>query len=629
MNKSLLIYSLYEKQGYIDDYVIYFLKKVKEYVDNVIIIINGKFDHAELSKIDNNGYDTIKFIDSNSHINGFKKIIEQNLFKEEYDNIIFTTSDCLGPFFKLDKLFEKINTSSKDIFAIISKLGIMQYVNSTIDFKKTNKFFELNFFSIKGTLLNNNNFIQIWSNYDINNLYEAEKFESEFTDMLSAQNLTWETYIDLSDYINFIPEIGIYMPITLVEKFQCPIISNKCLKVDYDELLYYTDGRSVSELINYLNNNTNYDTNLIYNYIIRTKDVYDIKNLLHLNYILSDNEVNNFFPSKNKVALMMHLYFEDLFEDMVKYIVSMPEQVDIYISTNTNDKKIYLEEIIEKNKYNNNYNITILVVENRGRDVSSLLVGLKKYVKLYHYICFIHDKKVGSLKYGINGFMYGLHSYESVLFSKDYVDNIIYTFEKEEKLGLLVPPLYQYNVWYSTVSGPHKGWGQNVDVAKYFIKKYKLNLNIDFNKTPIAPYGSIFWFRVKAIESLFDINFNYEDFDSEPLKDDGTISHVIERIYPYIAKSNGYYTGWVMPDKIAAMQLTSVQHMLSETNKIIFEHMKTGPFFTTKNRLTTYLKNDNSAMYKKKYEEIMSSKIWKIIVVLKKIKNYFNKKRKK
>ena len=41
---------------------------------------------------------------------------------------------------------------------------------------------------------------------------------------------------------------------------------------------------------------------------------------------------------------------------------------------------------------------------------------------------------------------------------------------------------------------------------------------------------------------MWEVDWKYEDFDNEPLPVDGTISHAIERILPYVADDAGYKT---------------------------------------------------------------------------------------
>lgn len=76
---------------------------------------------------------------------------------------------------------------------------------------------------------------------------------------------------------------------------------------------------------------------------------------------------------------------------------------------------------------------------------------------------------------------------------------------------------------------------------------------------PIAPFGSVFWFRVKALAPLFDHGWKHEDFPPEPLPQDGTISHAIERIYPFVAQGAGYYPAQAMSADYAVARCDSMQ----------------------------------------------------------------------
>ena len=73
------------------------------------------------------------------------------------------------------------------------------------------------------------------------------------------------------------------------------------------------------------------------------------------------------------------------------------------------------------------------------------------------------------------------------------------------------------------------------------------------------PYGSVFWFRPKALEPLFAHGWQHSDFPPEPLPQDGTISHAIERIYPFVAQSAGYYPAVVMSKNYAVTHNDTMQ----------------------------------------------------------------------
>lgn len=56
------------------------------------------------------------------------------------------------------------------------------------------------------------------------------------------------------------------------------------------------------------------------------------------------------------------------------------------------------------------------------------------------------------------------------------------------------------------------------------------------------PVGGMFWFKPKALEKLFDLNLGYEDFPEEPIQNDGTIAHAIERVLEDASIASGFKT---------------------------------------------------------------------------------------
>ena len=135
--------------------------------------------------------------------------------------------------------------------------------------------------------------------------------------------------------------------------------------------------------------------------------------------------------------------------------------------------------------------------------------------------------------------------------------NVLTEFEKDPYLGLLCPPFPTHGVYFMNMCS--NGWGPNFDNTKALMKKLGIDRPISGEKMPIAPFGSVFWFRVKALAPLFDHGWQHEDFPPEPLPQDGTISHAIERIYPFVAQGAGYYPAQAMSADYAVARCDSMQ----------------------------------------------------------------------
>lgn len=70
----------------------------------------------------------------------------------------------------------------------------------------------------------------------------------------------------------------------------------------------------------------------------------------------------------------------------------------------------------------------------------------------------------------------------------------------------------------------------------------------------MAPLGTVFWFRAKAMEKLAKINWKYSDFPTEPAPPDGSIMNAIERLYSIAVQDAGYYPATIMNRQYAASE---------------------------------------------------------------------------
>ena len=89
---------------------------------------------------------------------------------------------------------------------------------------------------------------------------------------------------------------------------------------------------------------------------------------------------------------------------------------------------------------------------------------------------------------------------------------------------------------------------------------------------PLAPLGTCFWFRSAALMPLLRKKWKYEDFPPEPNNVDGSILHAIERIYHFSCVEAGFYPAYVLSDRYAKSEYTSMRHYVRSYNTICFKH---------------------------------------------------------
>ena len=105
-------------------------------------------------------------------------------------------------------------------------------------------------------------------------------------------------------------------------------------------------------------------------------------------YIIKHDKNN--LKVKKKVALIAHINYPDLIELCFNYIELVPNYIDIYITTKGCDNINAIQKVIKRI---DTPNIKIVVPEDRGREISGLLIACKRYLSQYEYIGFVHDKK--------------------------------------------------------------------------------------------------------------------------------------------------------------------------------------------------------------------------------------------
>ena len=239
---------------------------------------------------------------------------------------------------------------------------------------------------------------------------------------------------------------------------------------------------------------------------------------------------HNYFNNESIVAIQVHLYYDDLIEEIVNKTNNIPIFFDLYISTDSLYKKNKIIEYIKNNSKCKN--VEILVVENKGRDVMPFLIQMKNKIKKYKYICHIHTKKSLFIDIGENWRNY---LYNNLLGNENIILEILSEFENNDKLGFSFPE----NYYKALLLFGEKLSNKNKVLMKYLLNKlFKFKLNIG---TKIEfPIGNMFWARVNSIYQIFN-----EDFSNEIPKElgqkDGTLMHAIERIWLYLVKLNGFY----------------------------------------------------------------------------------------
>ena len=571
-SKRLAIYFIYDGEGKVDDYIPYMLEDLTQNVDDLFVVINGQLQEEEKDKLYKYTDRILERENVGMDVWAYKESIETLGWEtlESYDEIVMMNYTIMGPVYPLREAFDTMAVKDLDFW------GLTKFHKTDFDPFGTMpegyipEHIQSHFIVVRKSMVKSESFHKYWEEMPMINGYKESvgRHEAAFTKHFADKGFKWEVYVNTDDLEGFTYHPIIGASVRLLRDKRCPVFKRRSFMQDYSVVMSENCGQEGYELYRYLKEETDYDMDLLWDNLLRVENMADLKKNLQLNYFLPSRQSD--YPEeelkKKKIALFMHMYFPDLIEECYGYARSMPEHADIYITTDSEEKR---EKILDRFKSLPCNKLKVTVVGNRGRDVSAFLVEARDVVMEYDYVCQMHDKKVQQLKPGSVGAGFSYKCFENMLCSKDYVKNIIKTFEENNRLGMLMPPPPNHGQYYITLGWE---WGPNYEVTRKLAEELGIRVPLDEKKEPIAPLGTVFWLRPKALKTLFDRKWTYDDFPKEPAGSDGTIMHALERIYGICVQHEGYYPAWVMSDFSAGMEVTNLNYMLRTLNEVIFYH---------------------------------------------------------
>lgn len=606
----IAIFVFFDEMGVADRCIDYYLNCLAENAKRIVIVSNGEIttdsknifekyvSPDDLIVRENNGFDAWAWKIGMEHV-GWSEIAK-------YDDVILCNDAVFGPIYPLEEMFEVMAQKEVDFWGMLLH-------REDEDFTSKNphgyipEHIQSYFTVYRNSLTRTEDFKNYWENLPpINNWHEAVALnETVITKYFVDRGYTCDTYIKLDEGDIIDSDLIIYQTEQLLREYRLPFV--KC-KQFCNNNLKMTDGSEIIKAFNYIKNNTDYDENLIWDKILRKYNQYDVLRTLANYFFLPDDiKIANTegATETNSIALVMHLFFEDMFDKALDYAKNMPAGSDIFISTNTEEKIAKIKALFDGLENN----VEIRIVSNIGRSESALLIGMKDVFQKYSIVCFWKEKKSPQTKPKTAAVSWANKIDSNLLCTGTFVENVISTFENNPRLGLLMVTPPSHSLLYGILG---REWTKNFEHVVELKSKLDLNVPICYEKPPTAPLGGVFWCRTSALIKLFDYEWEYSDFPEEPLPADGTLLHAIERIYPFVAQDAGFYSAYLLNAKYAQLEFSNYYHYLRTINSILDSEGYEGvDFNSTMSRLHCDFDTQGSLkMHIRKYIKALPKKIF-------------------
>ncbi|HEM5205394.1 TPA: alpha-L-Rha alpha-1,3-L-rhamnosyltransferase [Streptococcus suis] len=516
----LLVYVHFNKYNDISNHVMYQLENIRPLFSKVLFISNSSLSKKYVEKLladdlihhfiqrENNGYDFAAWKD------GLEFEGLDNL--DNYDSVTVMNDTCFGPLWDLSTYYEKYELDvSIDFWGMTNhaevkghNLYIAEHLQSY-------------FISFKKRLVASSVFKEFWksivSHKDVQKV--IDEYETQYTKIFTEAGFNYTAVLDTvpihQNY--FHRNFTIHYPQVLIDN-KVPFIKIKTFDQS-QHLSPYTISSIIKE--------SNYPIKLIEDHMTSVT--------LPTPAYLIDRKVispsNQTVQISKTVAVHLHTFYIDLLpEFLTTFKTAFSFAFDLFLTTDTEEKKLEIEEIVATY----DMQAEVIVTGKKGRDVVPML-KLKQKLSQYDYIGHFHTKKSPEYPHWVGD------SWREELFDMliKPANGILAEMSNNESIGLVIADIPSF-FRYTKIVDP---WNENrfAEDMNSLWERMKLGRELDFTKmdTFIMSYGTFIWFKYDALKPLFELDIQDDEIPSEPLPQH-TILHSIERILMYIAWANGY-----------------------------------------------------------------------------------------
>ena len=223
-----------------------------------------------------------------------------------------------------------------------------------------------------------------------------------------------------------------------------------------------------------------------------------------------------------QIAVVVHLYYPDLWEEICQYLGQLREDFDLFVSL-CHDTGAGFEARVRADFPH----AQVRSFENRGRDIGPFVEFLRDgCFDRYELVCKIHSKK--SL-HRVDGDRWRGTLLQQLLGAPVIIREIRDAFENNPNVGLLGPE--------NQLEYDEESWGTN--------RERMIELAGRLGAPPEAVtleffQGSMFWFRPQAFAGIRALDLRLADFEDEYGQLDGGLHHALERLFPIAVRQAGY-----------------------------------------------------------------------------------------
>ena len=552
--KRLALFSFYDKSGLAGSFVYYYLKRLGE-ISDVAVIVNGSLKPESKSQLESQGYRVFCRENWGFDFGAWKEFLlsKDEEFYSQYDELILCNCSCYGPVYPFQQLFGKMDRRECDFWGLYRHPGLKDRKHNIPPHLQSY------FLVIRKRLLNDRCFREYFGKLPYAASWdEAVKEETSFTRYFEERGFASSSYLG-SVFSEYIENPTIFMPAELLSK-KFPLVKRKCFTTDYSYINKISSSLQIRRLLSFLESSTDYPADCIWEDLLQTSENSHLIKALGLSYVLSWSSAGELPCDAGSIAALICSRERERIPDHIRYLKSLPEGSSVCIMASSDDiRDAWTKELPGLR----NYSVEIRLQEEGGSSAAASFLTCRDVISSHEYVCLLSDSDSPPSDPPIRDRFFAEHCMSSLLFSREYVRNVINLFRKNERLGILMPFVPMFSEWPRKIL--NEEWGSCREKALEIYSK--LRLTVPFDEHPIVPWGGMFWLRGRAMEALYRLVSGCDDH----LAGDVGAENALLRMYPLIAQESGFFSGCICPEELAGMELSNLYFTLQKYSVVKIE----------------------------------------------------------
>lgn len=441
--KRLGLFVFYDRDGIVDDYVIYLLNDLMENLDDLVVISNSDLNKNEKKKFTKFTNNII--IRENKGLDAGALCEYFNVHEEykKYDEVVYLNDTFFGPLYPFKKVFEKMDAKKDLDFWGLSLGHITPDGYHIYEDKIIHDHLQSFFIVFRKKLVNSDVFKNYWRNYDIEKMLSfydvVTKHELTFTKYLSDNGFKYDSYV-VDSYYGIEPSRNFnnyfHNSSTQVIIDKAPFFKRKMFATDQGTMLYMTDSNELRKVMNYIETKTDYDTNLIWKNLLRLYNLHQLSISYGFNEIVEVTKEEKNKKNVHGIVMLNNIFFVE----EVKKREKLFTKIDILTTR---------KDIVDKGQA---CNLDIILIEEKDVKVIQNIIKDSKE----EYVCFLNFVEQKDRIILIDA-VENQTTLDNLLVSEKYFNSLIEQMQKNNISMAYAPENNHYDDFYKNLF-----WKENI-----------------------------------------------------------------------------------------------------------------------------------------------------------------------